>query len=88
MRSPVFKVLAVFIQITIELHYFSNGECYINCNPSLESNTVVYQSTSAENFVENDRKYSKYIINGSAAMKDEKLLFRQKKLFSFIVLHQ
>lgn len=43
---------------------------------------VVYQSTSALNVVENYRKYSKYIINGPAAVKDKRLLFGgKKKLF-------
>lgn len=36
---------------------------------------VVYQSTSALNVVENYRKYSKYIINGPAAVKYKRLLF-------------
>lgn len=42
---------------------------------------VVYQSTSALNVVENYRKYSKYIINGPAAVKDKRLLFGGKKSF-------
>lgn len=43
---------------------------------------VIYQKTSALNFVENYRKYSKYIVNGPAAVKERTAVWGKK---SFLV---
>lgn len=42
---------------------------------------VMFQKTSALNFVENFRKYSKYIVNEPAAVKERIAVWGQKSFF-------
>lgn len=42
---------------------------------------VVYQRTSALNFVENYRKYNKYITNGPTAVKEKTSVWGGKSFF-------